>query len=191
MKEIIKRKEIKGIIVSILLIVLSIFLIIKPDEMISNLLRVIGIFSLIMGAFATVNYFVSKDENKLFDYGLFRGVIEMTIGILFIFKYEMLIGIFPIILGMIIIFINLFKLQVSLNLKDTLENNYLTGVISSSLFIILGIIIILNPFDTVKVVVIVSGAVMLLSELFNIVYSTLILSKIKKIDNVVRDIVEK
>ena len=190
MKELIRKKEIKGILVSVLLIVLSIFLILKPEEMISTLLKVIGIFVLIAGAFDFVNYFLNKDETKLFDYGLFKGIMEITIGVLFIFKYETLISIFPMILGLLIIFINVFKLQLSLNLKMVDENRYLLGVIISSLSIILGIVILLNPFESLKIVVIVSGSILLVSELSNIIYSFMILKNIKKDNKVVRDIIE-
>ena len=42
MIDLIKRKEIKGILVSILLIVLGVFLILKPLEIIGTLVQVIG-----------------------------------------------------------------------------------------------------------------------------------------------------
>ena len=60
MADIIKRKEIKGILVSLVLIALSIFLILKPEEMVVTLLRVIGIFVLIFGVFDFTNYFIVK-----------------------------------------------------------------------------------------------------------------------------------
>ena len=41
MKEIIKKKEIKGILGSLLLIVLSVFLMLKPIEIIGTLIKVI------------------------------------------------------------------------------------------------------------------------------------------------------
>lgn len=176
---VIKQKEIKGILLSILLIGLAIFLMLKPMEIISTLIKIIGIFILICGVFDFANYLIKK-ENKLVDYGLIKGVMELTIGIMFIFKHELLIDLFPSLLGIIIVFINIFKLQMSLNLKDLNDKNYLTGIIISSLSIILGIIILINPFETVEIVVIVSGAVLLLSELSNIIYSIMVLRNIKR-----------
>ena len=189
MTDLIKKKEIKGILVSILLIALSIFLILRPEEIIATLLRVIGILVLIFGVFDSMSYFAKKDDTKLFDYGLLKGLMEVTLGILFIFKYEALISIFPMVLGLLIVFINLFKLQLSLNIKEV-DDTYLTGVIISALSIILGVVILLNPFESLKVVVIVSGAILLVSELANIVYSIIVLKHIRKIHKVVKDIVE-
>lgn len=190
MIEIIKRKEIKGILVSIALIALSIFLILRPEEMVVTILRIIGIFVLIFGVFDFTNYFVTRDEEKLFDYGLLKGIMEITLGIVFIFKYESLMSLFPMVLGLIIIFINIFKLQLSLNLK-TISDNYLPGVIIAALSIILGVVILMNPFETNRVVVIVAGAIMLISELSNIVYSMMVLKYVRKTSKVVRDLVEK
>lgn len=190
MTDIIKRKEIKGILVSLALIALSIFLILKPEEMVVTLLRVIGIFVLIFGVFDFTNYFIVKDENKLFDYGLLKGIMEITLGIVFIFKYEDLMSLFPMVLGLIIIFINIFKLQLSLNIK-TISDNYLPGVVIAALSIILGVVILMNPFETTRVVVITAGGVMLLSELTNIFYSLSVLKYIRKTSKVVKDLIEK
>ncbi len=190
MKDIIKKKEIKGILGSLLLIVLSIFLMLKPIEIIGTLIKVIGMILLICGVFDFTNYFVNKKEESLFDYGLVKGIIEITIGVLFIFKYDLLINLFPCILGLIIVFINIFKLQTAISLKE-FESNYMTGVIISSLSIILGLVIVINPFETLEVVIIVSGAVLLISELSNIIYSISVLKFFKKTDKVVKDIVTK
>jgi len=190
MKDIIKKKEIKGILGSLLLIVLSVFLMLKPIEIIGTLIKVIGMILLICGVFDFTNYFVNKKEESLFDYGLVKGIIEITIGVLFIFKYDLLINLFPCILGLIIVFINIFKLQTAISLKE-FESNYMTGVIISSLSIILGLVIVINPFETIEVVIIVSGAVLLISELSNIIYSISVLKFFKKTDKVVKDIVTK
>lgn len=190
MKDIIKKKEIKGIFGSLLLIVLSVFLMLKPIEIIGTLIKVIGMILLICGVFDFTNYFVNKKEESLFDYGLVKGIIEITIGVLFIFKYDLLINLFPCILGLIIVFINIFKLQTAISLKE-FESNYMTGVIISSLSIILGLVIVINPFETLEVVIIVSGAVLLISELSNIIYSISVLKFFKKTDKVVKDIVTK
>lgn len=190
MKDIIKKKEIKGILGSLLLIVLSIFLMLKPIEIIGSLIKVIGMILLICGVFDFANYFVNKKEESLFDYGLVKGIIEITIGVLFIFKYDLLINLFPCILGLIIVFINIFKLQTAISLKE-FESNYMTGVIISSLSIILGLVIVINPFETLEVVIIVSGVVLLISELSNIIYSISVLKFFKKTDKVVKDIVTK
>ena len=190
MKDIIKKKEIKGILGSLLLIVLSVFLMLKPIEIIGSLIKVIGMILLICGVFDFANYFVNKKEESLFDYGLVKGIIEITIGVLFIFKYDLLINLFPCILGLIIVFINIFKLQTAISLKE-FESNYMTGVIISSLSIILGLVIVINPFETLEVVIIVSWAVLLSSELSNIIYSISVLKFFKKTDKVVKDIVTK
>lgn len=189
MKEIIKKKEIKGIFISILLIVLGTFLIIKPDEILKTLIQIMGIILLLCGVIDFMGYFRMSDEEKLFNYGIMKGVLELCIGILFIFKFEALIDIFSIIIGLIIIFINLFKLQLSLNLKQVESTNWFTGVIISAISLILGIVIILEPFGSTRMLVITSGVIICISELCNIIYSFMVLKEIKKLDKVVNEIV--
>ena len=61
MLDLVKKKEMRGLLVSFLIIALSIFLIIRPDQMIETLIRVIGLFVLVCGVFDFTNYFVKKD----------------------------------------------------------------------------------------------------------------------------------
>lgn len=190
MKEIIKKREIKGIFISILLVALSIFIIMKPDEIITNLIKVIGIALILIGTIDFMNYFRSPEDERLFNYGLLKGLMELSIGILFIFKGDMLRELFFIIIGLIIIFINVSKLQISLSLKEIEYSNWFLGVVISSIAIILGIVIILNPFETTQIVVITSGVILLVSELCNIIYGVLILIKIRKLDKVVKEVKE-
>lgn len=191
MKEIIKRKELKGIFSSLLLIVLACFLIYRPLEIVNTLIKIMGIVLLVFGLIDFLNFFRMSDEEKLINYGLVKGITELSIGILFIFKFETLTDIFSIIIGLIIIFINIFKLQLSLSLKDIGTENWFIGTVIATLSIILGVIIILNPFESAKVVIITSGAILLVSELSNIIYSILVLSKIRKLDKVVKEIIVK
>jgi len=191
MKEIIKRKEIKGIFSSLLLIVLACFLIYNPLEIVNTLIKIMGIVLLIFGLIDFLNFFRMTDEEKLINYGLVKGITELSIGILFIFKFDTLTDIFSIIIGLIIIFINIFKLQLSLSLKDIGTENWFIGTVIATFSIILGVIIILNPFESAKVVIITSGAILLVSELSNIIYSILVLSKIRKLDKVVKEIIVK
>ena len=191
MKEIIKKKEIKGIFISILLIALSIYIIMKPNQIVINLIKIMGIVLILVGTIDFMNFFRSTEEEKIFNYGLLKGLMELAIGILFIFKGETLTEIFFIIIGLIIIFINVSKLQLSINLKDVEYSNWFVGVVISSLAVILGIVIILNPFETSETVIIASGVILLISEICNIIYSVLILIKLRKLDKVVKEIVEK
>lgn len=191
MIEIIKNKEIKGIFTSLLLMVLGILLMLKPLEIVESLIKIMGIVILLCGVLDFLNYFRIKTEEKLFNYGLLKGLLEVSIGILFIFKFNVLTDIFTIIIGLIIIFMNVFKLQLSLNLKEVNTPNWFIGTIISSLSIILGIVIILNPFSTVKVIIITSGAIIFTSELANIIYSFIILKSIKKESKNIKDIVVK
>lgn len=184
----IKSKVIKSLLFGVLLIALAVYLIIKPLEIVSTLIKVIGMFVLICGVFDFINYFFNKEEDAFFNYGLFRGIMEITVGILFVFKYNLLITLFPSLLGLMIVFINIFKLQTAIEYKNVENSNYLTGVIISSLSIILGIIVLINPFETVEVVVITSGVILLVSELVNVIYCFSVLRFIKRAEKNIKEV---
>jgi uncharacterized membrane protein HdeD (DUF308 family) len=189
MEEFIKKDEKKNIVSSGILVVLALLLIMKPMEFIKTVVIVIGALLLVDGVINFVQYF--KEERKdMFSVSFFEGVIELIAGIFLIFRYDVLIDIFPVILGIIIIIKNLFKLQLSLNLKNVVDTKWTWGLAISLVSIVLGIIIVLNPFGSLKVVVIASGIIILVSEVINIIYSFMVLKDINGVKKENQPVIE-
>lgn len=190
MEEFIKKDEKKNIVSSGILIVLALLLIMKPMEFIKTVVIVIGALLLVDGVINFVQYFKEEERKDMFSVSFFEGVIELIAGIFLIFRYDVLIDIFPVILGIIIIIKNLFKLQLSLNLKNVVDTKWTWGLAISLVSIVLGIIIVLNPFGSLKVVVIASGIIILVSEVINIIYSFMVLKDINGVKKENQPVIE-
>lgn len=187
-KDLIKQMEKKSIFSSVLLIIFSIFLILKPADMTKTLIIIIGVILLVDGIISIVNYLSSNKEFRLFSIGVFEGLFESLTGTLFLINYESLIVNFPIILGIIIIVKNVFRLQTTLALQQLDYKNWAYKFLISTIVILLGIVILINPFSTLKTLVISSGIIILISEIVNIIYSIFVIKEISKNDKTIKEV---
>lgn len=186
-KDLVTQFEKKNIFSSILLIFFAVLLILEPANMTKALIIIIGAILVLDGIIDIVNYLSSDKDYRMFSLGVFEGIIELLTGTLFLLNYDALITVFPVILGIIIIAKNLFKMQLALNLKQFGYTNWVCALLISFIVILLGIVIIINPFTSLKVLVITSGIIILISEIINIVYSIIIMKNMKTIDKTVKE----
>ena len=102
----------------------------------------------------------------------------MTGGLLFLFKAN-IINIFPVIIGIWIIIAGVTKFQLAFNLRG-IDSKWIVVLLSSIISIILGVLIILNPFSTVMTITVISGIILFITEICNLIESAYLLSKLKE-----------
>ncbi len=178
-KETIKNLEKKNLIVSILLTILGLLLITRPIAFIKTIIIIVGIILFILSIIDFVHYFNSDQEIN--NINLFKGIIELIAAILLTFRNDVLIDLFPVILGVIIIFDGIFQLQIALNIKKVNQNDWIFGFVLSLITIIIGAVIVFNPFKTLELILKVAGVVLVVSEVLSLVYSGIVLHGFKKV----------
>lgn len=176
--EYVKRYEKSSIITSILMLIVSILLILMPETILNSIVVLLGIAALLDGILHSISYIITDKEMKAFSNELFFGILEiMTGGLLFLFKAN-IINIFPVIIGIWIIIAGVTKFQLAFNLRG-IESKWIVVLLSSIISIILGVLIILNPFSTVMTITVISGIILLITEICNLIESAYLLIKLK------------
>lgn len=168
-------------IASILMIILALFLIIKPLESVASLIILFGIITVIDGIVHIISYFKTDKEMRIISFELIEGILCILSGILIIAFSRYLSAVFPIMLGIWIIVKNLLRLQLAINLKNVPESGWVGILILSILIIILGIIMIINPFSSMIAITTLAGIFLLLTEIANLIESIYTLNKVKNI----------
>ncbi len=179
MQETIKNLEKKNIMLSILLIILGALLVWKPIGFIKTIVIVIGAILFVMAIVDFISYFNS--DQSINNTSLFKGIIELIAAVLLIFRNDVLIDLFPIIIGVVLIFNNIFKLQLSLNIKKIDAHKWTYGFVSGLIGILVGVVIILNPFETLELVIRIAGIIILISEIASLVYTGIIFKTVKNV----------
>lgn len=176
--EYVKRYEKSSIITSILMLIVSILLILMPETILNSIVVLLGIAALLDGILHSISYIITDKEMKAFSNELFFGILEiMTSGLLFLFKAN-IINIFPVIIGIWIIIAGVTKFQLAFNLRG-IDSKCIVVLLSSIISIILGVLIILNPFSTVMTITVISGIILLITEICNLIESAYLLIKLK------------
>lgn len=180
-KNYIKNYEKYSILISILLIILSVLLILKPMKSLEVFIIIFAIIMLINGAMNFISYFTTEKESRLFSFDLIIGIITILSGILMLIYRVELISTFSIILGIWIIINNLFKMQLSVNLSSIPSSGWIGLMILSILMIVLGVLLVINPFGSIVTITSLTGTLLLISEVINLFESIYILNKIKNL----------
>ncbi len=138
------------IIFSIIYTLLGIFIYIKSEMTNSIVGIMIGTFFLLTGI---IEIFTSIDKNKitLFKYNLFFGIISILLGIMMMLNPLSIINILNIGLGIWILIEGINKVVYFIFLKKVRERSNILFLVSSLLFIFLGIILIVYPFRSMVV----------------------------------------
>lgn len=178
--EFIKKYEKSSIITSILMLVLSLFLIFMPIKSMVTMIWVFSILVILDGIMHIISYCKTAPDSRLMNFEFSEGVMEILAGILMFISAEYLVAFFPIMLGVWIIIKSIAKMQIALNFKDIQGSNWVFILILSIITLLLGIFLVANPLPGFMAVTISFVGICVASyEILNIIESVYTLIKLK------------
>lgn len=158
-----------SLITSIIFVVLGLFLFIRPDATITTISYIIGGILLILGVLSVIRYFKSDYGINVLDFDLVYGVLVIIAGLYLIFNPTMLATIFPAILGIWIIINSVTKFQYALMLKKLDKVDWKYTLLISFLTFAWGIILLINPLESVLVITQVIGIFIIIYAVLDII----------------------
>lgn len=181
MKDYFKKYSKYSLVFSILLLILSLFLIFMPIKTVDVLVIFLGSILLLAGVFNIIVYFKNSKEIKPYSSELAIGLILSLVGLLFIIRPLLISFIFEYIIAVCIILEGIFNMQTAFNLKSSGEEktNWILTLILAIITIILGVVLFFNPFTSWIAFISLTGIFLLVSQIFNIIESIFILTKLK------------
>jgi uncharacterized membrane protein HdeD (DUF308 family) len=162
-----------------MLLLLSLLLIINPEGLLSFVVNFFGIIIILDGIIHIVSYFATSSEFRAFSFELVQGILGTILGFVIIFNPQIIISFLPFIIGAWIIVEGIIRFQFAFNTKGTEEKGWGILLLLSILTIILGFVIIFNPFGTAVTVTKIAGIILFISEFLNIIESIYIICKFK------------
>lgn len=178
-KEWIKKYQKTSMLTSILMMILSIFLMIKPLESLKFVVMIFAAITLIDGIIHIISYLKIPKDSRMMSFSFLEGMLETLAAILIFFNWQTLLSFLPIMIGVWIIIKSLLRVQIALNLRDFPHSNWQFMLGLAILLIVLGILIILDPFGTILTLTTLTGIILFLSEIINLIEDIYILIKIK------------
>ena len=158
----------KGVVMySIITIIMGIILILFPDT--TSLIVCYGIAGVILicGIMDMIRYF-SNDFSYRFGYDLLTGFLLCAVGIIIITISLLKIIKIPFVIGMFIVVEGILNIVRSFQLRQWGFERWLYDFVLSVLLLILGMIIVVNPFDAALVSVMMIGICLVYDGLLNL-----------------------
>lgn len=170
---------------AILCVVIGLVLIIWPGTSTQLVCMVLGSVLLLYGLVQLALYLFAKERTLYLQGMLVLGIIFSVLGIWILLKPEIVIATVPIIIGIIIVIHGIHKITQAVNLSRMNYDNWWVALLFGILTVVLGGVLIYNPFSVVNTVVRVIGAFLLYDGLSNMWILSRVFKTKRDIDRVV------
>lgn len=158
---------------AILLLVLGVILLVRPNETELLLIRLFGLLALILGAIKIIGFLTEKEKEDRNVPRFLLGILEVVCGIALLATPNVFLAAVPIIAGIVIVLGALLSLAQAVRLLRSGEQKPLAtpAFILAIVTLVLGVIVLLHPTVVANVIVrliglamLVEGAALLLSN---------------------------
>lgn len=180
----IRKMNITSIIFSIIFILIGTFLLARPEDAIHLVSYALGIILIVWGVISVITFFTDKESQNYLDFGFIVGVFVLIFGIIILVKPDTIASIIPLLLGIWMLINGVTKLSYSLTLNN--NKSALSSIIISLIIVLLGILLIINPFQGAKKIVQILGISILVYSILDLIECFSIkraMKKVKKIEN--------
>ena len=174
----IKKMSLTSIVFSIIFILIGAFLLARPDDAIHLVSYALGIILAIWGAVFIIGFFSDKESQNYLEVSFVIGVFALIFGIIILIKPNTIASIIPLLIGIWMLINGVTKLSYSLTLNR--ENNAASSIIISLIIVVLGILLIFNPFAGAKKIVQILGIIIIIYSVLDLLECFAIKKVVKK-----------
>lgn len=168
MEEYIRKMSKYSLFISIILLIPALFMMVKPLDTIGVLFLVFGIILIIDGLIHFIAYFSIENEYRFFSYELAQAILYIIGGFAIISNIQSATQILAIIVGIWILIESILKIQVAFNIRDVRNAHWVIILFISFVSAILGTVLILKPFKSVELLIQITGAILMFTQLIEI-----------------------
>ena len=164
------------VLMSVLYLGLGIFLLLVPGTALNIVCYALGGVVLACAAAQLIRYFAVERGVFQSQLTLISGLVCLGLGAFLIIRSDIVMRILPIVFGLFVIFDSLGRIQNALELRRCEYPSWKGFLLLAVLSIVLGVIMIVDPFGTMEtlvmaigVILIVEGSLNLLSALYTVI----------------------
>lgn len=161
MKTIIQDMKQNYFINAVIMIILGLVLVIWPDILGNILCYILGGALILMGIFQLVGFIRGEHLGFYNKFSMMMGIILLLLGIWVCVNPRVVLSIIPVIVGIIILLHGLMDIQYTLDIKNTGNTKWWLGLIAAIVTIIIGILLVANPFIAYEITIILIGIAMI------------------------------
>ena len=172
------------ILMSVLYLGLGIFLLMRPSTALNVVCYALGGVVLVCAAVQLVRYFAVERGIFQSQLTLISGIICLGLGAFLILRSDIVVRILPIVFGLFVIFDSLGRIQNALDLRRCEYPSWKGFLLLPVLSVVLGVVMILNPFGTMETLVMAIGIILIIEGTINLLsalYTVLAIRRFSKL----------
>lgn len=178
MKQLWKELKWDALLKGLLYIVLGAAALLVSEQMVIALGYVLGVVLILAGAVSMIQYLLRDARQNYYHNDFLYGLLFIIVGGIVLYNVKLVINIMPTLLGLMVLVSGISKLQDVIDMKRLECGNWIGMLILAIINLILGIVLILNPFDAAVLMFKVLGVGLILSGLTDVAVSLYFAGKI-------------
>lgn len=163
-----KTLQINSLVTAILYVALGLLFVIVPEVVSRSLAVILGITLLLAGIVFIIDYFRTWDIEYRSN-GLAIGILFVFGAMFMFFQSSLLEAIIPLLLGFAVVISGALKLQNAIVLSRAKVGFWIAALVLALVCLILGFLIMLDPFATLRVLITLIGVSLLISGITDLV----------------------
>ena len=171
-----------SIIFSSLLILIGMFLLIKPETTLHAISYFMGVALIIWGLVPIIQFFSNKETMQYLEFSFIIGVFALIFGIIIMIKPNIIGSIIPLLIGIWMVINGVTKLYYSLTLNKL--SSATVSIILSIIILICGLVLIFNPFKGAIILTKIIGISVIIYSILDLVECYTLKKTMKEFTNV-------
>lgn len=176
MKSIIQDMKQNYFVNAVIMIILGLVLVIWPHILGVMLCYLLGGALIVMGAIQLIGFLRGERLGFYNKFSMFMGIVLVLLGIWICTQPRIVLSIIPVVVGIIVLIHGLMDIQYTLDIKRTGSTKWWIALIAAILTLIVGLLLVFNPFTAYEITMIMLGIAMLYdggSDLVLLIFSYL------------------
>lgn len=148
MKKMFQDMKWDALMTGILYILLGLVALLIPETMEKTLGYLLAVVLILAGAVSMIGYLLRDARQNYYHNDFLYGLVGIGAGILVLFNVEIIIGLIPFFLGVLVLVSGCSKLQDVIDMKRLDYGNWIVMLIFAICNVLLGILLMCNPFES-------------------------------------------
>lgn len=150
-------------------ILIGTFFVISPGTAAVTVVRILAVAALVVGIVKIAESLSARKSQKPFHNTLAGGIALSALAVFMLSQPQIIVSFIYVIIGAALIIAGIGSMRSSADLKRFQEHKTFTLPALGTITLILGIVVLFNPFPTAKALIFTSGIFMLISGISDIV----------------------
>ena len=146
---------------AVIMVILGIVLVIWPHILGVMLCYLLGGALIVMGVFQLISFLRGERLGFYNKFVMMMGIVLVLLGIWICAQPRIVLSIIPVVVGIIVLIHGLMDIQYTLDIKKAGSEKWWIALIAAALTLIVGLLLMLNPFTAYEITMVLLGVAML------------------------------